>query len=159
MSGAHSAGRHHRAYSASVDEGTVLTVRLGSLGREPALALIGVVGPLVGLLIALAPGLSHTWQVGLQSLGYATAGLLTAGAVASDKLAPAIMGFAQALLNVGLAAGLRLDDQQQAAVMSAVSLLVAAFVRTQVTAPLPDETAELEPEPTLGQPDPDQYYN
>jgi len=128
---------HRRALSFDADEGTVVTLRLGTLGREPALAIIGVVGPLAALLVSLAPGLSTGWQAGITSTMYAAAGVATALVVASDKLAPALLGFGQALVNLALTAGAQLDEGQQTAIMTALSLLVAAFVRTQVTAPLP----------------------
>jgi len=128
---------HRRALSFDVAEGTVVTLRLGTLGREPALAIIGVLGPLVSVLVSLAPGLSQTWQTAIESAVYAAAGVATALVVRSEKLAPALLGLGQALLNVALAAGALWDEQQQTAIMTAVALLVAAFVRTQVVAPLP----------------------
>jgi hypothetical protein len=117
--------------------GSVLTVDLGRLGREPALALIGVAAPLLALLISHAGGLSPAWHTALEALIYAAAGLATAIVVRGDRLAPAILGLGQALLAVALSLGVDLDITQQTAIMTAVSIVVAAFVRTQVDAPLP----------------------
>ena len=128
---------HRKALTITPEEGTVLTIRMGTLGREPALALIGVLGPLAALIVSLIPGMSPGWQTTIESAVYAGAGVATAAVVTSDKLAPAVLGLGQALLNVALAAGVPLTDQQQTAIMTGVALLVAAFVRTQVTAPLP----------------------
>ena len=146
MTGAHAAPR--RALSFDVSEGTVVTLRLGTLGREPALVIIGVLGPLAAVLVTLAPGLSSGWQLGITTAVYAGAGVATALVVASDKLAPALLGFGQALLNLALAAGAPLTDPQQTAIMTAVSLVIAAFVRTQVVAPLPPAPPPFTPAPT-----------
>lgn len=145
MTGAHAAPR--RALSFDRTEGTVVTIRLGTLGREPALVVIGVLGPLAAVLVSLAPGLSPGWQVGITTAVYAAAGVVTALIVASDKLAPALLGFGQALLNLALAAGAPLTDPQQTAIMTAVSLVIAAFVRTQVVAPLPPAPPPFTPAP------------
>ena len=114
-----------------------LTISFERLSREPALALIGLLAPLCSVLLAQAPGLSTPWRTALESLVYTLAGVLTAVVVRSDKLTPALVGLGQALLNVALVAGLVVTDAQQAAIMTAVSLAAAAFVRTQVVAPVP----------------------
>lgn len=132
--------RHRATLTATPEEGTILTIRLGTLGREPALAIIGVLGPLAALVVSVIPGITPGWQTVIESVVYAAAGALTAAMVASDKLAPALMGLATALINLAVAAGAHLDDSQQTAIMTAVSLLVAAFIRTQVDAPLPKIT-------------------
>jgi hypothetical protein len=108
-----------------------------SAGREPALILIGVIGPLVALLVSFIPGMSPELQTGIIAAAVAIAGILTALLVGGDKLAPAIIGLAQAVVTVGLAAGLDLSPEQQAGWLTIVGLLAAGFVRTQVVAPVP----------------------
>ena len=107
-----------------------------SAAREPALIIIGVVGPAVALLVSFIPALTPELQTGLIAAAVAIAGILTAAIVGGDKLAPAILGLAQAVVTIGLAAGLDLSPEQQAGWMTVVSLLVAGFVRTQVEAPV-----------------------
>ena len=113
------------------------SVSLARIGREPALAVIGVLGPTVAAVVMLIPDLTWEWQTAIQGLTYALAGLLTALVVHGDRLAPALLGLAQAVLSVVLAAGVALTDGQQTAIMTAVSIVVAAFVRQQVSAPVP----------------------
>ena len=108
-----------------------------SLGREPALALIAIVGPLVALLVSFADALGPTLQTAIIAVAVAAAGIVTALLVKGDKLAPAILGFAQALVTFGLAWGFALSADQQAGILTVVGLFVAAFVRTQVIAPKP----------------------
>jgi len=77
--------------------------------------------------------LSPTWAGVVNAAVVAVAGALTAWLVHSAKLAPAILGAAQALLALGLALGLHLDVNAQAGVMAVASVAVAMFVRTQVS--------------------------
>lgn len=105
--------------------------------REPALILIGVVGPLVSLIVSFVPGMNPVLQSALIGLAVAVAGVVTAVMVGGDKLAPAILGVAQAVVTWGLAAGFDLTAEQQAGFLTVVGIFVAAFVRTQVTAPVP----------------------
>jgi uncharacterized membrane protein HdeD (DUF308 family) len=107
-----------------------------SAAREPALILIGVIGPAVALLVSFIPALTPELQTGLIAAAVAIAGILTALLVGGDRLAPAILGLAQAVVTIGLAAGLDLSPEQQAGWLTIVGILVAAFVRTQVNAPV-----------------------
>lgn len=98
--------------------------------------LIAGVGPAVALLLSLFAGLPDGWETAINALAVALAGLCTAILVNSDKLVPAIIGVAQAVLTVGLAAGWHATPDQQAAAMTLVGLVAAGFVRTQVDAPV-----------------------
>jgi hypothetical protein len=108
-----------------------------NLGREPALILIGGVGPVVALIVSFIPGMNPVLQSALIGVAVAAAGIATAVVVGGDKLAPAILGLAQAVVTWGLAAGFDLSPEQQAGFLTVVGLFVAAFVRGVVTAPVP----------------------
>jgi hypothetical protein len=53
-----------------------------------------------------------------------------------DKILPAILGLAQAIFALALAFGADIPATTQGQWMSFIALLVGAFVRTQVTAPV-----------------------
>lgn len=114
------------------------------IAREPALAAIAVLAPAVQLTVAFIVG-DAALQGTINALAAFLAGLLVAVVVRSDKLAPAILGFAQGLLALALQLGLDLSAEKQAAAMAFVGVLVATYVRTQVTAPIPAGPA---PDPT-----------
>lgn len=107
-----------------------------SLSREPALILMGVVGPAVALVVSFVDGMSPALQTGVNAVAVAAAGVATAVIVKGDKLAPALLGLAQALVTLALGAGWNLTPDQQAGWITVVGIVVAAFVRTQVTAPV-----------------------
>lgn len=98
--------------------------------------LIAAIGPGAALLLSLFSGLPEVWETALNAVAVAAAGLATALIVRADKTVPAVIGLAQAILTVGLAAGIHATPVQQAAAMTLVGIVSAAFVRTQVTAPI-----------------------
>jgi hypothetical protein len=118
------------------DTAHVYGSRSFSPGREPALLLIAVIAPGVSLLLSFFTGLSGEVVSGLNALAVATAGILTGLWIKSDRLAPAVLGAAQALLTLALAFGWDLTPEQQTGWLSFVSIAVAAFLRTQITAPV-----------------------
>ena len=103
--------------------------------REPALILMGVIAPLVTVIVGLLP-IDLSVATTLNALAVAVAGVGTAWLVRSDQLAPALLGLGQALLIVALALGLDLSAAGQSAVLVIVGLVVAAFVRGAVVAPV-----------------------
>lgn len=111
-------------------------------GREPAL-LAALAASIIAVIGAFAVDLSSVQQTVLNVVVVSVLGLVTAIGVAHDKLVPAILGLAQAVLNGALAFGLHLDAERQAIVMGLVSTLVAAIiVRPQVTAKVTAEAVE-----------------
>lgn len=104
--------------------------------REPAVILIGVIGPAATLVISLVH-IDPTLASALNAVAVAVAGVLTAFFVRTDQLVPALSGMAQAVLTLALAFGLHLAPEQQAGVLVIAGMIVAAFVRTQVAAPVP----------------------
>lgn len=107
-----------------------------NITREPALIVAFVVS-LVMTVCAFVFPLTVDQQGILNAVAVAVAGVVTALMVKSDQLAPAILGLVKAVLALGLAFGLGLSTANQAVIMTAAAALVAAFVRTQVTAPVP----------------------
>lgn len=103
--------------------------------REPAL-LLALFAAAVQVVSAFLFALTDEQQAVLNGAAVAAAGLITAAMVVRDQLAPAILGFVQALLALGLGFGLELTPEQQSVLMAFAAAVVAAFVRTQVTAPV-----------------------
>lgn len=109
-----------------------------SFGREPALALIAVIGPAVALLVSyFGDTLGVDVQTAINALAVAAVGVITSVFVhGGDKLAPALLGIAQAVVTLGLAAGWDMTPDQQAGFLTVAGILIGAFVRTQVDAPI-----------------------
>lgn len=108
---------------------------MSKLSRDPALYLT-LFATMVRLAAAFFLHLSIDQQAVLNAAATAVAGLIVAFWVARDGQVAAILGVAQALLALGVGFGLHVSAENQAVIMSFVGALVAAFVRTQVTAPV-----------------------
>lgn len=119
-----------------------------SPGREPALILMAVVGPGVALILTFFTGLPAAAVSALNAVAVAAAGVLTAAWIRSDRLAPAVMGLAQALLVLAMAFGWNLSPQQQSAWLTFIGIAVAAYLRTQLTAPITNTNGGANPAPT-----------
>lgn len=105
------------------------------LGRDPALWLT-LFATAVRLLAAFVIHLTDEQQAVLNAAATAIASLVVAVIVRRDGQVPALLGVAQALLALAIGFGLNVSAENQAVIMSFVGAVVAAFVRTQVTAPL-----------------------
>lgn len=105
-------------------------------GREPSL-ILGLIASAIQLFSAIVLPLTIEQQGVLNAVAVAVIGVVTAVAVSTDKAAPAVLGFVQAVLACALAFGLALSPEVQGAVMAFTTALVSAFVRTQVSAPVP----------------------
>lgn len=103
-------------------------------GREPAL-ILAFIAAAVQLVSSFVFPLTDGQQGAVNAIAIGVAGLVTAIAVKSDQLAPAILGVVQAALALGLAFGWDLAPEQQSVVMAFAAAGVAMFVRTQVVAP------------------------
>ena len=108
-------------------------MRLSAL-REPALIVVSLLPPLVSTLLLFTADLSAEAQAAWNALALALSGLVTAALVARDRLAPAVLGFAQAVLAMLTVWGLALTAAQSTGVMGFVTVAVGMYVRTQVTA-------------------------
>jgi hypothetical protein len=106
------------------------------VSREPALVL-ALIATAVQLVSAFFIPLTDVQQGSINAAAAAIAGIATAIWVTHEKLAPAVLGLVQAGLDLGLSFGLHWTPIQQSVVMSFAIALVAMFVRTQVTAPMP----------------------
>lgn len=105
--------------------------------REPAI-LMALAASIISFIGAFVVHLSDGQQTVLNAVVAAVFGLIAAWGLSKDRLVPAIMGVAQAVLNVTLAFGLHLSAERQSIIMGLVSTLVAALiVRPQVTAKVP----------------------
>jgi hypothetical protein len=104
-------------------------------GRDPAL-LLTLIATAVRFLGAFVVDLNTDQQAVLNAVATAAAALYVAWRVHDGQVA-AILGFAQALLALAIGFGLRIDAEHQAVIMSLIGAAVAAYVRTQVTAPVP----------------------
>lgn len=108
------------------------------VGRYPAL-LLGVLSTLLQMLIAFGVHLTDTQALTINGIISAALGVLTAALVARDRLLPAILGLGQAGIDLFIAFGWHPTDAQvntAMAFLAALSTAVAAFVHTQVDAPL-----------------------
>lgn len=105
------------------------------LSRDPAI-YVSLFATALRLAAAFWIHLTDGQQAVLNAAVTAIAGLIVAFWVARDGQVPAILGVAQALLALAIGFGLNVSAENQAVVMSLVGLVVAAFVRTQVVAPV-----------------------
>ncbi|MFF1358738.1 hypothetical protein [Streptomyces sp. NPDC058297] len=105
------------------------------LNREPAV-WAGLVAVAVQFVSAFAVNVSADVQTGVNVAAAALLGLLVALKVHDGQVA-ALTGFAQAALALGLNLGLDWSADKQAAAMAIITVVAQAFVRTQVTAPVP----------------------
>lgn len=116
--------------------------------REPALTASTLLAPLVGVILLFTTNLTPEVQALWNGLATAVAGLITAGLVAREKLVPAILGFAQTVMQFLGVYGFHLTTDQITGVMGFLSLALGLYMRTQVWAGVatdgtPREPAEL----------------
>jgi hypothetical protein len=105
------------------------------LSRDPALYLF-LVATAVRLFSAFILHVSTDTQALVNALATAIAGIVIAVVVRRDGQVPAILGGAQALLALAVGLGLDVSAENQALIMSFVGGVAAAFIRTQVIAPV-----------------------
>lgn len=103
--------------------------------RDPALWLT-LVATAVRLASAFVFHLSGEQQAVLNAVATAVAALTVAVWVRHDGQVAAILGAAQALLALAIGFGLNVSAENQAVIMSFVGAVAAAFIRTQVVAPV-----------------------
>jgi hypothetical protein len=110
------------------------------LSRDPALYLT-LFATAVRLAAAFIVDLTDGQQAVLNATATAVAGLVVALWVRRDGQVAALLGVAQALLALAVGFGLDVSAEGQAVIMSFIGALAAAFIRTQVTAPVTAEGA------------------
>ncbi len=112
------------------------------LSRDPAF-YVTLFATALRLVCAFGLQLSADQQTWLNAGAAAVGGLVVAFWVRRDGQVAALTGLASALLAIGVGFGWNLDAEAQAAIMSAVGLVAAGFIRTQVVAPAaPDGTPQ-----------------
>lgn len=110
------------------------------LSRDPAIWLT-LFATAVRLAAAFLFDITDGQQAVLNAAATAVAGLAVAVWVRRDGQVAALLGVAQALLALAVGFGLDLSGEAQAVIMSFVGTVAAAFIRTQVTAPVSAEGA------------------
>lgn len=105
-------------------------------GREPALTATSLLAPLVGTLLLFLTNMTAESQAAWNAAAVAVAGLITAAIAVRDRLAPAILGLAQAVISLLTVYGLGLTAEQSTGVMGLLALVVGAYLRTQISAPV-----------------------
>ena len=104
-------------------------------GREPA-AWLALFAICVKLAAAFGWDASPEVQAWVNGVAAAAVGLILA-VIAHDAVGAALVGFAQAALALAVGLGLDWSADRQAVVMTAVTVVVAMWDRTQVVAPVP----------------------
>lgn len=104
-------------------------------GREPAV-ILGIVAVAVQFFSAFAMEVGQDTQTAVNAVAAAVVGLLVAWKV-HDGVIGGLTGLAQAGLALGMNLGLDWSTAKQAAAMAFITVVAQAFVRTQVTAPVP----------------------
>lgn len=104
--------------------------------REPALLFAGLLAPLVQTGLLIWGGLSPQGQAVWNAATVAVAGVVIAALTAKDRLAPAVVGFSAAVVALFGFYGWHLTAAAETALASTVSLVMAAYLRTQITAPI-----------------------
>jgi hypothetical protein len=103
-------------------------------GREPA-AVLALFAIVVKLAAAFGWDASTDVQAWVNAAAAAALGVILA-IVAKDGIGAAVIGFAQAALALAVGLGLDWTSEKQAVVLTAVTIVVGMWDRTQVTAPV-----------------------
>lgn len=111
-------------------------------GREPA-AWVGLIEGALALMLAFGLGIEQATFGPIMAVVVAAGGAYSAWAT-RDTMLGAVLGLAKSLLVLLAVYGLTLTDQQTAAILGLVSLLVGFWQRTQ-TSPVADP---ISPSPT-----------
>ena len=104
------------------------------LTTEPAVLLISTLAPFLQTLLLALTNLSPEVQAAWNALTVTVAGAVTAWVVARERLLPALLGAAQAVIALLAVHGFGLSAEQATGLSATLAVLVGQFVRTQVTA-------------------------
>jgi hypothetical protein len=111
------------------------------LGREPA-AWLALVAVAVKLFSAFVIDVDPTTQAWVNAVAATAMGLLIAW-LTHDGVVAAILGLVQAVISLAVGLGLDWTTDTQGLVLAFVTLLLGAYDRTQVTAPVSREQLRL----------------
>jgi hypothetical protein len=103
------------------------------LARDPVVLLVALVAPLLQLISSLVFPLTDEQQGILNAAFAALFGIIAAFRVSVDKALPLLVGFAQAVIAVGVGFGMEIDPTAQSAILAVIGLVSSYFVRTQVS--------------------------
>ena len=104
-------------------------------GREPAVWL-GLVAVAVQTLVAWGVDLSEGQQAGVNAVATLVMGLAVAVASAHDQIVPAASGLLVGVLQLAVSFGFDLSQDKIATAGALLTAVLAAYLRTQVTAPV-----------------------
>ncbi|MEU1078516.1 MULTISPECIES: hypothetical protein [unclassified Streptomyces] len=105
------------------------------LGREPA-AWLALVAALVKAFSAFVMDVDPSTQAVVNAVAGAAMGLVIA-LIVHDGAVAAVLGLIQAVIALTVGLGLDWSTDKQAVFMTVVTLALAGYDRTQVTAPVP----------------------
>lgn len=104
-------------------------------GREPAV-ILATASALIQFLSLFVVELTTDQQAVLNAVTAAVIGVVTAAAVARDRLLPAIVGLGQSIIALAVGFGADWSAEQQTALMALVAAAAGMWLRTQVAAPI-----------------------
>lgn len=108
-------------------------------GREPAL-IMAFLSSLIAVFSAFLFPLSDTQQGVLNAVVVALFGFITAALLQKEKLVPAIVGLAKAVIAVAVSFGLHWSPERQGLFLALIATAAALWgVRPQVVASVPPE--------------------
>jgi hypothetical protein len=113
------------------------------VGRDPVVLFVALVAPLLQLISSFVVPLTDEQQGLLNAALAALFGIVAAVRVSVEKALPLLVGFAQAVIAVGVGFGFEMDPTAQSAILAVIGLVSSYFVRTQVFAPVPAQRAPL----------------
>jgi len=105
------------------------------LGRDPAVWL-GLVAVIVQALVAWGVDLTKDQQGYINAAATALMGLILAVTVSHEQVVAAAGGLLGAVLQLAVAFGAHISQDQIATAGAVVTAVLAAWLRTQVTAPV-----------------------
>ncbi|MGI5423045.1 hypothetical protein [Actinomadura luteofluorescens] len=111
-------------------------------GREPAVWL-GLVAVAVQTLVAWGVDLSEGQQAGVNAVATLAMGLAVAVASAHDQIVPAASGLLVGVLQLAVSFGFDLSQDKIATAGALLTAALAAYLRTQVTAPVTADGARV----------------
>lgn len=125
-----------------------------NLTGEPAVLLTSLIAPAAQAIILAFTSLSPERQAGWNAVAVAVAGAATALAVSRDRLLPALLGAAQAVLALLAVYGWGLSAEQATGVSATLAVLIGQYVRTQVAVKPPPLTPRPPPAQWIAPPPP-----
>ena len=112
-------------------------------GRDPAV-ILGLVAVVVQALVAFNTSLTDEQQGLINAAATALMGVAIAFMAARDQIVPAVGGAVVAVLQLAVAFGANLTQEQIGTAAALLTTLLAFWLRTQVTAPVAPDGSTVE---------------